>query len=512
MTPATTAVTAADVMHHTCRPIAAGGLGSVARLPRFPGLSTFRGSAHTPRTPSLMSLSFALRSADPSEVATPLLAVLLPAGRQLPAELKALDRRIGRALSRSLSHKDFRGGRDETLHLAGGETGPRRIVLSGCGAGDAAAVEAIAVGFSAGVWEDKDLKSPPPSEERRAPVGRATILVEDPKSLRAALAAGEAIAEGYDLARRLAQMPGNLCTPDLLADTAVDIGKRHGLKVTVLGRAEMEEEQMGSFLCVAQGTPQEPKLVAIEYRRGPAQAPPIVLIGKGLCFDTGGISIKPADRMEFMKFDMCGAAGVLGAMEAIARLALPVNVVGILGATTNMPSGTAIKPGDVVRSASGKTIEVINTDAEGRLVLADLLFYAKRFAPAAVVDAATLTGACVIALGHNATGVFGSDEALVQEVVGAGRRASEPGWPLPVWDEYKEQIKSDVADVKNTGGRAAGAITAALFLKEFVDGYPWVHLDIAGTAYTEADLGAIPRGPTGVPVGTFVEFVRGRTS
>jgi leucyl aminopeptidase len=492
-----------------------------------------------------MSLSFALRSADPSDVATPLLVVLLPAGRQLPAELKALDRRIGRALSRSLSHKDFRGGRDETLHLAGGEKGPRRVVLSGSGAGDAAglrraasiggrqaakmgaasvvivapghlgdaaAVEAIAIGFSAGVWEYKDLKSPPPPEERRAPVGRATILVDDPKPLRAALAAGEAIAEGYDLARRLAQMPGNLCTPDLLADTAVDLGKRHDLKVTVLGRAEMEEEQMGSFLCVAQGTPQDPKLVAIEYRRGPAKAPPIVLIGKGLCFDTGGISIKPADRMEFMKFDMCGAAGVLGAMEAIARLALPVNVVGIIGATTNMPSGTAIKPGDVVRSASGKTIEVINTDAEGRLVLADLLFYAKRFSPAAVVDAATLTGACVIALGHNATGVFGSDDALVQEVLGAGRRASEPGWPLPVWDEYKEQIKSDVADVKNTGGRAAGAITAALFLKEFVDGYPWVHLDIAGTAYSEADLGAIPRGPTGVPVGTFVELVRGRSS
>jgi leucyl aminopeptidase len=236
-----------------------------------------------------------------------------------------------------------------------------------------------------------------------------------------------------------------------------------------------------------------------------------VLVGKGLCFDTGGISIKPAQSMELMKFDMCGAAGVLGAIDAVARLGLPINVVGMIGATTNMPSGTAVKPGDVVRASNGKYIEIINTDAEGRLVLADVLAYARRFNPAAVVDAATLTGACVIALGHTATGVMGTDEALVREVIEAGRRAGEPGWELPLWDDYRELIKSDVADVKNSGGRPAGTITAALFLKEFVDGYPWAHLDIAGTAYSESDLVTIPRGPTGVPVGTFVEFVRGRT-
>jgi leucyl aminopeptidase len=277
----------------------------------------------------------------------------------------------------------------------------------------------------------------------------------------------------------------------------------------VLGRKEMEAEKMGSFLSVAQGTPQDPKLVCLEYRQG-GDAAPVVLVGKGLCFDTGGISIKPAQGMEAMKFDMCGAAGVLGAMEAIGRLGLPVNVVGIIGATTNMPSGTAVKPGDVVQAASGKYIEVINTDAEGRLVLADLLFYARRFQPAAVVDAATLTGACVIALGNSATGVFGSNEELVREVLAAGTRAGEPGWQLPLWDEYKELIKSDAADIKNTGGRAAGSITAALFLQEFAEGYPWVHLDIAGTAYSESDLVALPKGPTGVPVGTFVELVRGR--
>jgi leucyl aminopeptidase len=216
--------------------------------------------------------------------------------------------------------------------------------------------------------------------------------------------------------------------------------------------------------------------------------------------------------MELMKFDMCGAAGVLGAMEAVGRLGLKANVVGLIGSTTNMPSGTAYKPGDVLKSHLGKFIEIVNTDAEGRLVLCDVLSWARRYEPAAVVDAATLTGACVIALGHTASGVFGNDEALVQEVLGAGKRASEPGWQLPLWDDFKELIKSDVADIKNSGGRAAGAISAAMFLKEFTDSYPWVHLDIAGTAYSETDLVALPKGPTGVPVGTFVEFVRGRVS
>jgi leucyl aminopeptidase len=201
---------------------------------------------------------------------------------------------------------------------------------------------------------------------------------------------------------------------------------------------------------------------------------------------------------------------VLGAFEAFGQLKPEVNVVGVIGATTNMPSGTAMNPGDVIRSHIGKSIEVINTDAEGRLVLADLLSYVRRYDPDVVIDAATLTGACVIALGHAASGIFSNDEALIAEVLAAGKRAGEPGWPLPMWDEYKDLIKSDVADVKNSGGRPAGAVTAALFLKEFVDGFPWVHLDIAGTAYSETDLVTIPKGPTGVPTGTFIEFVRGR--
>jgi leucyl aminopeptidase len=323
------------------------------------------------------------------------------------------------------------------------------------------------------------------------------------------IARGRAIGEGHALARRLAMLPGNVCTPDYLADVAREIAGRHGMKTTALGREEMEQEGMGSFLSVAQGTPQEPRLITLEYRKG-GDKPPIILVGKGLCFDSGGISIKPAQGMEWMKFDMCGAAGVLGAMEAIGQLKLAINVVGLVGSTTNMPSGTAVKPGDVVRASNGKSIEIINTDAEGRLVLADLLAYAKRFSPAVVLDAATLTGACVVALGHSATGVMGTDEEVVQEVLAAGKRASEPGWPLPLWDDYKPLIKSDIADIKNSGGRPAGTITAALFLKEFADGYPWVHLDIAGTAYSETDLVTLPAGPTGVPVGTFVEFVRGR--
>ncbi len=305
-------------------------------------------------------------------------------------------------------------------------------------------------------------------------------------------------------------MPGNLCTPDYLAEVARELGEKHKLEVNVMGRSDLEAEGMGSFLAVAQGTPQDPKLITLHYDGGGKSAKPIVLIGKGLCFDSGGISIKPAQGMELMKFDMCGAAGVLGAMEAIASMKLKVNVIGMIGATTNMPSGTAINPGDVVKSHFGKYIEIINTDAEGRLVLADLLSYARKFEPSVVLDAATLTGAVVIALGHTATGVFGTDEALVTEILAAGRKAGEPGWPMPLWDDYKDLIKSDVADVKNSGGRPAGAVTAALFLKEFVDGFPWIHLDIAGTAYSECDLVTIPKGPTGVPVGTFLEFVRGR--
>jgi leucyl aminopeptidase len=490
-----------------------------------------------------MTLSLSVAAANFAALDTPLLVVVLPSAPTVDAALQPIDTACGGAIGRAISRRDFRGGRDETLHFAGRERGVQRVLLVGTGAAadrrlalrraaalaaraagrmgtgklaffagalTADEVEAAGLGLIAGSWDFKELKTPPSADEQREPLAEATILASDATALDAGVKNARAIGEGHSLARRLGMLPGNICTPDYLADTARDIAKRFGMKVTVLGRTEMQQEKMGSFLSVAQGTSQDPKLIALEYRRGPDNAQPVALVGKGLCFDSGGISIKPAQGMEWMKFDMCGAAGVLGAMEAIGRLELPINVVGLIGSTTNMPSGEAVKPGDVVQASNGKYIEIINTDAEGRLVLADVLTYAKRFSPSAVIDAATLTGACVIALGHTATGVMGTDDALIQEVIDAGKRSGEPGWPLPLWDEYKELIKSDVADIKNSGGRPAGTITAALFLKEFAEGYPWVHLDIAGTAYTESDLGTVPRGPTGVPVGTFVEFVRGR--
>jgi leucyl aminopeptidase len=490
--------------------------------------------------------SISLREPGTLDSGTPVLAVILGEQPSLPEGLRAKDAASGGAIQRALDVRDFRGGKDEVLHVTpAGTDGPRRVLLVGIGpvtdrpgslrraaalaareasrlgtdslavfAADAGErdVEGIAAGLYAGSWEYVEVKTPAPEKERRDKLESALIVVPDSPEARRGIENGIALGEGHSLARTLAMMPANLGTPDHLAQTARQMAERHGMTVTVLGRAEMEREGMGAFLAVAQGTPQDPKLIALEYRGGDSGAQPLVLVGKGLCFDTGGISIKPAQGMELMKFDMSGAAAVLGAMETIARMRLPVNVVGLVGATTNMPSGTAYKPGDVVRAHNGKFIEVVNTDAEGRMVLADLLSYAKRYQPAVVIDAATLTGAVVIALGHTAMAVFSPDDALASEVLAAGKRAGEPGWVLPLWDEYKEIIKSDIADMKNSGGRAAGSISAAKFLQEFVDGYPWVHLDIAGTAYSEVDLVAIPRGPTGTPAGTFVEFARGRAS
>ena len=487
-------------------------------------------------------LAVSINSASPAEVGTALLIIALPENPTISG-IAGLDSAAQGALSRTLEMKDFRGSRDEMLHLTGFAKGPRRLLLIGMGAvtdrraslrraATLAArnahrlgvgelvwysgqitpeeTESITIGLIAGSWEYADLKTPPPEAERKKPLEKAVILTNNTDDTRRGLSNGQAIGGGQSLARRLAMMPGNLCTPEYIAETAGEIAKRYGMDITILGRRELEAEKMGSFLAVAQGTPQDPKLIAIEYKGGKPNAKPVVLVGKGLCFDSGGISIKPAQGMEFMKFDMCGAAGVLGAFDAIGQLKPEVNVVGIVGATTNMPSGTAMNPGDVVRAQNGKSIEIINTDAEGRLVLADCLSYAKRFNPDVVIDAATLTGACVIALGHTASGVFSGDDSLIAEILAAGKRAGEPGWPLPLWDEYKDLIKSDVADIKNSGGRPAGAVTAAMFLKEFAEGYPWAHLDIAGTAYSVTDLVTIPKGPTGVPTGTFIEFIRGR--
>jgi leucyl aminopeptidase len=303
-------------------------------------------------------------------------------------------------------------------------------------------------------------------------------------------------------------LPGNVCTPTFLGKTAEDLAKRYGFAVTVLDRAAIVKEKMGALLSIAQGSAEEPRFIALEYRG--SEAAPVVLVGKGVTFDTGGISIKPAQNMEDMKFDMSGAAAVLGTFEMLGRLKPKVHVVGLIPSTENMPSGTAVKPGDVITSHFGKTIEMINTDAEGRLILCDALSYARRYKPAAVIDIATLTGAIVVALGHTAAGVMGNDDALVEEVRQAGERSGERAWPLPLWEDYRDLMKSDIADVKNAGGRPAGSISAGWFLREFVDGFPWAHLDIAGTAYTEREEPGRVKGPTGTGVRLFSEFVLNR--
>lgn len=488
-----------------------------------------------------MSLQFTTTKGDASRAAVPLLAVLLPASPKLPRALSALDKATKGALSLAIRRGDFSGGKDETLLVVNTGAGPQRVLLVGCATNDTKAltraatlagrkanalnvgtmavwaeelqgerVEGMIIGLSLGAWEFRELMATPTTGKPRKPLASVRLYVENVAATKHALSAGVAVAEGQRLARRLAMLPGNICTPEFLADSAREIAKRHGMKLTVLGRKEMEKLGMGSFLAVAQGTTQDPKLIVLEYNGGKRGDAPVALVGKGLCFDTGGVSIKPAPGMETMKFDMSGAAGVLGAMEAIGHLKPAVNVVALVGSTTNVVDADAIRPGDVVRAGDGTTIEIQNTDAEGRLVLADVLHYAKRYNPQAVVDAATLTGAVVIALGNVTIGVMGNDQATVDDVLAASRRGGELAWQLPLFEEYKEQLKSDCADLRNIGGRGAGTITAGLFLQHFVGDMKWVHLDVAGTAYSETDLIVMPKGPTGVPVRTFVEFVRGR--
>jgi leucyl aminopeptidase len=488
-----------------------------------------------------MSLRFTASAGDVTRAAVPLVAVLLPAEPTLPKALAALDVATAGALSLALRRGDFSGGKDESLLVVNPGTGPERVLLVGCGANDTKAltraatlagrkanalnvgtmalwaeelqgerVEGVIAGVSLGSWEFRELMAAPTPDKPRKPLSAVRVFVENVAATKSAVTAGVAVAEGQRLARRLAMLPGNICTPSYLASSARAIAKRHGMKVTVLGRKEMQQLGMGSFLAVAQGTTQDPKLIVLEYNGGKRGDAPVALVGKGLCFDTGGVSIKPAPGMETMKFDMSGAAGVLGAMEAIGHLKPKANVVGLIGSTTNVVDADAIRPGDVVRASDGTTIEIQNTDAEGRLVLADVLLYAQRFKPQAVVDAATLTGAVVIALGNVTMGVMGNDQATVDEVIAASRRGGELAWQLPLFEEYKEQLKSDVADLRNIGGRGAGTITAGLFLQHFVGDMKWVHLDVAGTAYAESDLVVMPKGPTGLPVRTFVEFVRGR--
>ena len=383
-------------------------------------------------------------------------------------------------------------------------TGAKHVAVGLAGAGElgAAHAEALVAAVSDTLYIYRHTK---PSAPAAAPVNKLTLLCSkaDAKTVQQGLARGQAIAAGVNLAREFANRPANHCTPSYLADQAKKLGKEYGLKVEVLDRKACEKLGMGSFLSVAQGSDEPLRFIVARYEGAPKSQAPIVLVGKGITFDTGGISLKPGAEMDEMKFDMCGAASVLGTLATIASLKAEVNVVCIVPTCDNMPSGNAIKPGDVVTSMSGQTIEILNTDAEGRLILCDALTYAERFKPAVVVDVATLTGACVIALGHHHSGLFTADDAVAARMQTASLEALDPCWRMPLDDEYDDNLKSNFADMANVGGRPGGAITAAMFLRRYTSKYPWAHLDIAGTAWKSGAA----KGATGRPVGLLTHWV-----
>lgn len=458
-----------------------------------------------------------------------------------------LDAALGGVIRRLLKRGDFAPKAGSVYLLThGGKTAAERIILAGlgkradlsaerlrqaagkalsaarsAGAGDAAfslegigldpreAGQAIAEGSVLGLYRFLKYKTADENGRKKDPA-ELTILTEKASQVPPAgqgARTGELIANAAAMARDMVNAPSADMTPSVVAGIARNIARSSRVKITVLDRKQMQKLGMGALLGVASGSSQPPKLIVLEYRRG-GKKPFIALVGKTITFDSGGISLKPPENMDRMKDDMSGGAAVLGAIRNAAALKLPLNIVGVLPATENMPGGSAYKPGDVLRTMSGKTIEVLNTDAEGRLILADALSYACRYKPAAIIDIATLTGACRVALGQEATGMLGNDEGLKKRMRMAGERTGERVWELPLWDGYFEQIKSDIADMKNTGGRDAGAITAACLLAKFVEKHPWVHLDIACTAWTEKDRPYAPKGASGIGVRLLTQFLR----
>ncbi len=451
-------------------------------------------------------LSGILRSGDmDGKLGATLLLQKVP---EIPAERVLL---VGLGKEREFRDKEYRtafraaikalwdtGAADATVYLSELPV-KRRDVAWNVEQGVIAALDAT--------YRFEQLKSKP--DETKRHLRRLTLAVSRRGELtvgEAALKQGLAIADGMALAKNLGNLPGNICTPAYLAQQAQDLATTHRLKIEVLEQADMEKLGMGSLLSVARGSRQPPKLIVLQYAGADAGHKPTVLVGKGITFDAGGISLKPPAEMDEMKYDMSGAASVLGTLKAVAELALPLNLVGIIPACENLPDGNANKPGDIVTSMSGQTIEVLNTDAEGRLILCDALTYAERFEPAAVVDIATLTGACVIALGHVASGLLANNDALARELLHAGEEACDRAWHLPLWDDYQEQLKSNFADMANIGGRAGGTITAACFLSRFAKKYHWAHLDIAGTAWKSGK----EKGSTGRPVPLLVHFLKNR--
>ncbi|MCF7966775.1 MAG: leucyl aminopeptidase [Methylobacter tundripaludum] len=362
--------------------------------------------------------------------------------------------------------------------------------------------------FNDAAYQFTHTKSDKVTESRIAKISIAAPETER-ASAQAGFLQGKAVAEGMDLTKYLGDLPGNICTPTYLAEQAIELSKKYaGLDVKILEESDMASLGMGSFLSVSRGSRQPAKLITLNYQGGDKNAKPIVLIGKGLTFDAGGISLKPAAGMEEMKYDMCGGASVLGTLLAVAQMQLPLNIVGLIPSSENLPDGDANKPGDIVTSMSGKTIEIINTDAEGRLLLCDALTYAERYNPEVVIDIATLTGAVGVALGRVAMGVLGNDDALCNDLVAAGEIANDNAWRLPLWEEYQELLKSNFADMSNSGGKDAGTITAACFLARFAEKFRWAHLDVAATAWRTGPT----KGATGRPVPLLSQYLINRVN
>jgi len=480
---------------------------------------------------------------------TPLLAVPIVEGADVASKpLADLDAALDGALGRALSSGDMRGRSGDEVILYGAGTGPARVILLGVGTAgkvdaegvrrmagravraaeklrltavsilldglDAVAAEeraqAAAEGAGLATWRFDELKSDD-AEDPVVVVEAVDLLGQSgTQGYAEGALAGAAIARGANFARTLQQRPGNIATPTHLADEAVRMAGAHGLEATVFDEARMREEGMHALLSVTRGSEEEARFIILEHRGGAADEAPLVLVGKGLTFDSGGISLKPPAGMEEMKYDMSGGAAVIGAMQVIAELGVRANVVGLVPSSENMPSGTSTKPGDVISSLAGKTIEVINTDAEGRLILADALAWGVRLKPAAMVDCATLTGSVIIALGHHAAAVMGTDDGVVEELRAAGDASGERCWPLPLWDEYRKQLDTPNADIQNVGGRPGGSITAGAFLREFVEDVPWAHLDVAGTSWGDGSLSYQRKGALGFPTRLLVEWVRSR--
>ena len=411
--------------------------------------------------------------------------------------------RVVFAAAGGTSTKAFKAAVANGLNLVKG-SGAKHVAVGFAGAGtlNDAHAEAIVTAARECTYLYRHTKPSAPAASR---VEKLTVLCAkaDVKSVQQGLARGHAIAAGVNLAREWANRPGNHCTPTHLAEVAKKLGKEYDLKVEVLDRKACEKLGMGSFLSVAQASTEPPRFIVARYDGAAKSQAPVVLVGKGITFDTGGISLKPGAEMDEMKYDMGGAASVLGTLRAIAELKPKLNLVCIVPSCENMPAGNAVKPGDVVTSMSGQTIEILNTDAEGRLILCDALTYAERFKPAVVVDVATLTGACVIALGHYNSGLFTADDKVAEQLLAAGAKGLDPCWRMPLDEEYDAGLKSNFADMANIGGRPGGAITAAMFLKRFTAKYPWAHLDIAGTAWKSGAA----KGATGRPVALLTHFV-----